>query len=295
MWVTGEGDPRGKRDREREAAVTLSSLGRGTWLALVAGGSLLLGGAPPARADFEIELQATVGGKNYSTTLTDNNTGLISYSTPSKQPFAGAFAVTLLSSSTNSPGDPSAGGEVDLSTLSITNTSGATQTLQVWITSTGFTAPGGANSLVDVSSSIGGTFTFGATGSDKYVYQVTADQSVGGGTDFGKGITLSPTTLTFTASGKKGKTSSFGGDPAGDQTGEFQRPASDPSYSLSSFSTITLTGGASVNFGGTITTVDPDPPEAPAPAGLVLVLTGGPPLGLVGWLRRRRRLTGDPK
>ncbi len=270
-------------------------------LAVAVVGFLLLGRATPARAGFVIQIQATVGGTSYLTDIRDNGLndadptpGSIAYSNSA---FAGGtFNINALMSVSNSPGDPDSGGELDINTFSITNNSNAAQTIQVWITSTGFTAPGGAGSTIEVDSSLGGTFTFNTTkpaGTDTYLYQVTADQSQpNGGTEFGEGITLMPSTLTFegawNGNKKTSNTSSFGGDPAGDQEGTFQRLPSDPSYSLSSFSTITLVAGSRVGFNGTITTVDPDPPEAPAPGALMLLLTGLPPLGLAGWLRRRR-------
>jgi hypothetical protein len=218
--------------------------------------------ASPARATFQLALQeAGVNGGAITVVQsgTDFQAGGISFSG-----VYGDFTVSVL-------GGTSTNGAL-LSTLlssttNVTNNDGAAaHTLHLYVTQTNYTLPAGTN--LNVESGLGGSTTTG-TVAFPGIFQGYADKNNNafGLADFTNGPqTAVPTGTTF---------------DTGSATGLFPRLGTP--YSLTSVANLTLGAGAIVNYSDHIKVT-----AVPAPAAVVLALTGLPFLGIGTWLRRRK-------
>jgi len=228
-------------------------------------GVMVLGTATPARAAFEIALQeAGVNGGASTVVVSGTN-----FSNLNWDGTYGDFTVEVLGGSAHNAASLS---DLLSSTTRVTNNSSATQTLKIIVSQTDYTLPSG--STLSVESGLGGSVSTG-TLTMTNIFQAYADagNTLRGTTDFTTGPqTASPNGSTF---------------DTGSARGTFLRTGS---YSLTTITTFTLSGGGVANFSAhenvTAPGVVPNQP-LPAPAGLVLALTGIPVLGLGAWVRRR--------
>jgi hypothetical protein len=216
-----------------------------------------------SRADLEIALQeAGVNGGAITVVATAADFTSVTFTGT-----YGSFSVKVQGGSADNGATLS---DLLQSTTSVTNTTGSTATLHLWVTETDYTLPPG--DLLQVQSSLGGSVTIptlGLTG----IYQGYADK---GNNLFGVGdFTTGLQSATFVSPGSYA---------TGTATGNFSRIDGNP-YSLTSVVNFTLSGGGHANYAGQ-ENVFPSP--APAPAGLLLALTALPLLGAHGWLRRRK-------
>jgi hypothetical protein len=177
----------------------------------------------------------------------------------------GGFKLSSTITDSNSPGTTVA--TIDLSSLTIVNQSGATNTLKILNGDTGFTSPTGATGSLE--SSISASASGQNTGTATVVWSSFFDNT---NAQFGtqQGIPGEPVTLTIAP----GKTKSS------DLTGSVG-PVTAP-YSLTESASITLAAGDKTTDLSGVTTL-----TVPVPAGIALVLSGMPVLGL-GWWRARR-------
>jgi hypothetical protein len=261
-------------------------------MAVVVGVSIFFGPAVPARADFEV--QFSFGG---ATITFDNTTG--TYSTAGGASVSGAtmngvalsggtftpvagtmtisglvispsgttggFKVNTTVTDSNSPGSSVA--TIDFSSLSIKNQSGASGTLSVLNGDTGFTSPTGAKGTLESSISASAAAANGSNATVKWASFIDTTNA-----QFGtqQGIAGEPVTLTI----------AHGGTKSSDLFGSVT-PTPTP-YSMTEQLSITLANGDSLTDLSGVTNL-----TVPVPAGIALVLSGMPVLGL-GWLRARR-------
>jgi hypothetical protein len=258
-------------------------------LAAILAGFAMAGLAPPARADFDVEFiygGATIlvdvttqtatasGGASLSgATITYNSAGKVTISNLTIDPKGSTdsntagFNISASISTSNSPGTPTVA-QITTSGLSITNQSGAAgnSTLTVITGSTGFTQPLGQVALK-------GTASVSADGLNSSNAKFVMNSYINTnnaqfGTTFGApAITLNPVAPGASASGNSYITV----------------PNATAPYSIVEQEQYTLANGDDFFDGSTGTSV-----VTPAPAGLVLALTGLPCLGIGSWLRRRK-------
>jgi len=220
-------------------------------------GSALLGAPTQARAGFELKVNLgsgdhiiTDGSAQDSNTAANAITAVI---------IENGFSTTVNTAITNTPGD-STGALLDI-TYTIISIGGAGGTATITASATGYNQPPQALNPLTLTSHIGGT----GTGS----FTVTGQQWVDT-TDQLYGMQFSP-----------GAHGPFTTSPYSDsKTVAFNRGAGP--FSLTDQLTITL--GANSSTTGDLQSTVP----VPAPAGLLLALSGLPVLGVGGWLRRRR-------
>lgn len=176
----------------------------------------------------------------------------------------GNFTITLLGAASNNGGILS---NLLGSNVSIVNNGSGSHTLQIFLIQTNYTLPVGAP--LNVASQMGGTVftgTLGFTG----IFQAAASST----NDF---------TADFT-NGPQNGTPSGGSFQTGTVNGLFNRTGGPNSpYALMSLVTLDVSGGGSVNYSNSVTVT-----AVPAPAGLVLALSGVPIFGLRTLIRRRR-------
>lgn len=149
------------------------------------------------------------------------------------------------------------------STTSVTNTTGTTATLHLWVSQDSYTLPPGTPLAVE--SGLGGSLLAGTLALND-IFQAYADS---GNAQLGMSFTNGPQTATPTGS-------TF---DTGSAFGTFDRTGP---YSLTSVANITLSGGGIANYSSQVNVT-----PVPEPATVALALTGLPTLGLF-WLRRWR-------
>jgi hypothetical protein len=180
---------------------------------------------------------------------------------------------------TNNPGDAN-NGNIQISGITARNNDDDNQhTLSLVLSVNNFTAPGAAGSPMRLSSTASITQTGGFGANDSFTYQGNADANnnlfgttspppLGGVVTTGlSSFTMAGGTLT------QGSTDT--------KTATFIR--TQDVYSLTSISTFNITGGSQIGFATSTAAA------LPAPAGIVLALSGAPLLGLGHWLRCRRQ------
>jgi hypothetical protein len=229
-------------------------------LALVA----LLFSASPSRADLELALSEDGGSRTVVATGASFTAASFTGN------FGGAtgndFTVTILGGSSSNGATLS---DLLSSTVRVTNNTGAQHTLQIFLTQTDYTLPAGTP--LSVESGLGGTVNVGTVGL-KGIFQGYADRNNGlfGTSDFTNG----PQDAKLTGSTLD----------TGSATGSFPRTAGQ-SYSLTSITTLAMSGGGSLNYANHINVTSTA--VVPAPAGLVLAASGAVALALAR-LRRRK-------
>jgi len=230
-------------------------------------GIVVLAAAAPARADIEIWLSASTGTNNNPPLASDMVASALSGAPVSyTSPNFGAFSISVLVTNSNSPGSPTSA--ILTGNGVITNNTSKTATLYITLSDTGFTDP--TTPPVDVVSSINGKVEISNAANKltywSYVNTDNTQNGIGGAT-FGP---QNPSIVSGAFSDVNGLTLSSLSGP----------------YSLTERFALTLGAGVTIDFSSS--TVLTGPTAVPAPAGIVLALTGLPCLGL-GWLARRRK------
>jgi hypothetical protein len=183
------------------------------------------------------------------------------------------FKVVFFGTTAN-PGSLGGSSNLMTSTTEVTNTTGSPHTLNINVTEQDYTFPGTSGSTLSMTSHIGGTVTTGGP-SQTLTFQSFADNL---NRDFG-------TDATTTSTGKQTP------DVTGSMASSYKNDATPATfsrtstlYSVTVTNALALVAGGDLNYGSTTTLA-----ATPAPAGLVLALTGLPALGIGGWLRRRHK------
>jgi hypothetical protein len=220
-------------------------------------GAAMLGSPAFARADLEIALQEAGFNGGLRTVVATGT----SFTSTSFSGTYGDFTVSIFGGSADNTASLS---DLLSSTTKVTNNSGQSKTLQLWATQTDFTLPAGSPLFVE--SGLGGSVAKGTVGLTG-IFQAYADKNnnLFGTTDFTNGL------QDATASGSTFDT--------GSTKGIFTRSGN---YSLTSVANFTLSGGGKANFSDHINVT------TPAPAAVVLILSGLPFLGIGTWLHRRK-------
>jgi len=177
------------------------------------------------------------------------------------------FGVAISVAQSNSPGTPTAG-LLSITSLDIQNLGGATASLRVQTSDTGYTAPGAAATPMTLQNSIGGTFSSAAIG-NTVTFQSFADPA-----NAQPAAAVSTAVLTATKS-----TAQISEQFSGSNQTNWSRAAGP--YSLSNVAVITLSSGGQVNISGTTTAT-----AVPEPASLGFLATGA---GLLTLRRRKVR------
>jgi len=251
-------------------------------------GLAIAGLAPPARADIQISL--TSGSQTiYMQNPVSSGPVII----PAFSFGPGNLLITTATGTSNSPGNPlfsfNTAGIGNTNTLDIENLTGSTQTVTITVSSQGFTSPNSPPPLM-VTDTVSGTVLFGTVTGTAQGFADATNTLVGTTTGAG-GIPILPTVpgtggalpgTAFSApllnfSGTTGTSFAASGAAVG-----FSPDGN--TYSLTFTETITLSAFASVQLtGGNVQTF-----ATPAPAGVLLALSGLPFLGAISWMRRRK-------
>jgi len=225
-------------------------------------GAAVLGS--PTRADAAFELRLSEDGGAPIVVNVPSSTGPAIYSG-----LVGSdFLISLSVGTSNSPGGLN--GLVQDANITIQNLSGSSHVLHISASAQDFTSPNSPPPLY-LLDTVSGTLVNGSVSGN---FQGFADAS---NALFGTGF--AGQNLLFSAAGLSqsisGNGSAFGFSPNGNP------------YSISIFANFTIGGGSLLTLtGGNAQTA-----AAPAPAALVLALTGLPVFGVAGWIRRRRAVT----
>jgi len=228
--------------------------------------ALLFGAGSPANADIVIVVSDSNGDANQFTSSATNGGPLVFSGT------IGGYTFSATATGTPLIGVPGTG-TLDLTFNGIART--ATGTLTITAYQTGYTTPGSAASAVSLAS-VGGTNppSDGTTSNTKSWYDPSnkGNASVLPAYSLPGGLTLLEN-ATFTAPG-------FFGSNTGATISPFTTP-----YSIIEQEAMTFTGSGQQITGDASTTI-----SSPAPAGLVLALTGLPCLAMGSWIRRRLKI-----
>jgi hypothetical protein len=215
----------------------------------------ILGVPSSARAAFKLSLQEDGG----AITQVDSEAD---FTTVTYNATFGDFKVTLYGGSSDNGITIS---DLGAGVTSIQNSGLGAHTLTIYLTQTNYTLPPG--NPLNVESGLGGSVTTGTVGLTG-IFQAYADKN---NNEFGMAdYTNGPQTATQTGS-------TF---DTGSASGEFSR-AGD--YSLTSVATLNISAGGKINV-----TYHEDVTPTPAPAGILLVLSALPILGIGTWLRGRK-------
>jgi hypothetical protein len=188
----------------------------------------------------------------------DPTVGRISNTTTS----AAGYSLAISLATSNSPGSATAG-LIQLNSLDVHNATG-TSPLDIRVSDTNFTSPGGAGGML-LGSSIGGTFTGAAVG-DSVQFQSFADPANGQ-----PASAVSSANLTFTKAG------TLPSDPFnGQNVTAWTRGAG--AYSLADHVIINLSANGQVQISGATNATVPEPAVLSTLA-----------LGSLGLVARRRR------
>jgi len=234
-------------------------------VAAVAAAVVLVGSAPKAKAAFVLTLSED-GGPATSFSAADFTT--LSYNST-----FGDFKIVLFGASSDNGGP---GNQSDLlsANTKITNLDTTTaHVLTLSLTQTNYTLPTGTT--LYTGSGMGGSVDSGTLGLT--TFQAYFDKN---NAQFG----------TTTTSGLQVSVVNGSSFQAGGAFTSFSRDNATDPYSISSVTNFALSAGGSANYSNSVATSTsrlPGDPLLPAPAGLVLALTGMPVLGLRAWIRRR--------
>jgi hypothetical protein len=270
--------------------------GIATLAAVLMVGAVWLGTPTQARADFTIrvtefnssgtEVTSAVQTVTSANAFIGNFGGQAEYSTTFVQPSLDHFSIAIVSDITNT-----GAGSTSVSTTINIGYNGQTgansDTLLIEVLGTGFSSPSaGTPSYITDSNSGVSTTGLGAN-------NVTATSGVLDSTVTTlNALTSGSSTVNGTIlSGQQGQVSQTGGIGPGVASvlssnpavgSKFPIPNSFGFYQTYQFGDFTTTGTGGFTAGTTVST--------PAPAAVVLGLTGVPVIALAGWLRRRKTI-----
>jgi len=231
-------------------------------------GAAFAGSPSRARADFALQIY---DGSTLITPVSMTTSSGITYSATTSN-----FQLTFGAAVTNSPGVAGVG-NMQVGNIAVTRLNSQTTTpptLTIVFTATDYTTPNAAPLFLSSSASLVGTLGSGAVSYQSYV---DTNNTMFGGFVADSGVTT-------TGLQQSGIINSNPTNAAALATASAMFSPSLPvKYSLTSVTKITLNGA-----GDSISMVGSTAVTAPAPAGLVLALTGLPCLGLA-WLRRRKQ------
>jgi hypothetical protein len=225
-----------------------------------------MGMAVPARADLEIWASTT----NNPPVAADKIAMGTSGTSATFSGMIGTDVITVLATSSNSPGSPTLSKLVGTD-LDITNTGSSTQTVYITLGDTGFTSPVAPPS-VQLLSHIGGTVVVGDS-DNALTYWSYVNNGPAGGQNSTAGLTPGAQMPDVTATG------SFRNDLS------LLLSSLTSGYSLTERFAITLGAGQDINFASSTTLQ-----SVPEPSTLVLAGLGA--LGMVGYGLRRRKARG---
>jgi hypothetical protein len=215
--------------------------------------------ATPAHATLQISLQeAGVNGGAITSVGTAADFSSVSFTGN-----YGDFTVTIFGGSSDNGASLS---DLLQSTTSVTNNSGTSKTLKLYVSQTNYTLPAG--SLLNVSSGLGGSVSTGSVGLTG-IFQGYADKNnnLNGTGDF--------------TTGAQNATQNGNTFDTGSANGVFSR--TNPMYSLTSIVTFALSGGGKANYSSHVNVT-------PIPEPSTMALGGLGALGLIGYgLRRKAR------
>jgi hypothetical protein len=215
-----------------------------------------------AKADIELALAEDAGARMVIAT----GPSFMPLSAPSPFTF-GDFTISVFGGSAINGGSLSS---LLSSTTQITNNSGATHTLHLWVTQTGYTTPAGTPLIVE--SGLAGTQNNGTVGlSGIFQAYVDKNNNLFGTSDFTNG----PQNASLAIS-------TF---DTGSALGSFSRTDSNP-YSVTSVANFSLTGGGVGNYSDHVNLTPT--PVVPAPPALFLVGAAVPVLALRRWYAKRK-------
>jgi len=243
-------------------------------------GLAVLGTASSANADFRMRIESgtTIGP---GVVITDNGPG-DNQSSIGAIGFSGAITAQFSINSSIGTTTPTAVlpgyfDGIDLNNLTINSTGAGV--LRLILEQTGFnTAP---NGNITLQQEVGGVLTAGAGSTIKF-QSFAANGSAVPNLGLDQFPTGALSLVTGIGPGDASVTQTFGPGAFNGTAGtNFNKTGT---YSMYEVVTVTFTSAGSVSFNGVTGT-------APAPAGLVLALTGMPVLGLGAWVRRRRAST----
>jgi len=219
----------------------------------------LFSSASSADAAFTLRLQE--GGIIQNFTLTSNQLNTVGPIT------VGDYTVTVTAND-SAPGlDPVFGAAlVSQNTFTVTANTPAAADLQITVKDDTFSsAPFGPGNPITVQNSLSTTLISSGT--------VTANGFLSN-----SALTSTLTTANISLAGP-----TLSGSVANSITGSVAPIG--PTFTLGNFADVHFTGTGIQRANFTVTTLSP----VPAPAGVVLALTGLPVLGIGGWIRRRRQ------
>jgi MYXO-CTERM domain-containing protein len=216
-----------------------------------------------ANAALELSLDGGVPVVDNGAGDTNPSTGVLVNSTS-----IGGFVVTVSVASSNSPGN-AASGQISIASLDITSNNPGPATLTIQTSDIGFAAPGGALSIMNLQSSVSGTFTANDSLNDSVSFISNADPANGQPA----AATSTPIITINNAPPSTNSTNST----------HFVRGAG--AYSLSDTITVTLYPNDTANITGTTTATDTGNSVPEPTLGVVPALA-------LGLLARRRRNSG---
>jgi len=230
----------------------------------------VLWGASPAQANLQVRLSVDGGAATLVIDAADFTSG-----TYTNTSFGGVFKIQVLGSASDNGATLS---DLLSSTTRVQNIGTGTHTLTIEVSQNNYTLPGTVGADLLMTSSASGTVNVVGAGGpaantetfQSYVNNVNTEFNITGATTSG------PQTSSLNNPG------SWTSAP-NNATAVFTRTTAE--YTVTTIQTLTIGAGGDINFSTQTNLV-----AVPAPAAVVLALTGLPFVGAGCWLRRRKAL-----
>jgi hypothetical protein len=259
-------------------------------VAALLGGAVILGAPAQARANLQIRFTEVDSTNHVIATTTSSVQANGNNSFQSFNTSLGDFSITAANNITTTGGFVTAHSETINLTYNGATLGSSGPKLLVEYIGDGYVAPPSSTAFITNNSS--------PSSSGLTVNSVSQSSSVISGNQVGSGIAAAPAvgsvyTSYFAAGVLLGTTVSTGAVGSGTSGVLTPNPGIGPNFALTTPFTFYQIYGFS-NFGTTnqagSLSAGSNVSSVPAPAALVLALTGLPVLGVSGWLRRRRAL-----